>query len=120
MRAYFFDHVELPENVYVELTGQFLVLVRPVVCSIAKTFRVDTEQLAAVAYVIKLLPFHQGRRTNALIRPVVHAARREFLVRRLPKKLAVRLAKRHENAPITPLLGIAKSFIVCTHKDLSI
>ncbi len=54
----------------------------------------------------------ERRRRDALERPVVGAARRQLLERRLPHELAVRLAERHQHAAIARLLRIAHRFVV--------
>ncbi len=54
----------------------------------------------------------QRRAGDALERPVVGAARRQLLERRLPQELAGRLAERHQHAAIAGLLRIAHRLVV--------
>src|SRR5262249_14694760 len=54
----------------------------------------------------------ERRRGNALVRPVIGAPRRQLLVGLLPEKFTVRFAKRHQDAAVARLLGIAHAFVV--------
>ena len=77
-----------------------------------KPVDVQAPQHAAVADVVDPAVLDERRRGDALIRPVVRAARRQLLVRLLPQELAGRLAERHQHAAIARLFRIPRRFVV--------
>src|SRR5436853_422618 len=119
MGADFFNHVELPDNVRIGLSGQLLLFVRAVVLAVAEPLSIETNQLAAIRHIVESLSFDQRRRAHALIRPIINAARREFFACVLPEKLAVGFAKRHQYALVPGLFRIAKALVVGSAVDLS-
>ena len=112
-RADFLHHVERPEDVDVVLAGQLLVLERTVVLVVVESLDVHRQHDGAVRHEVgDALVDHERRRRDALERPVVRAARRQLLERRLPHELAVGLPERHHDAAIARLLRIAHRFVV--------
>ena len=87
-------------DVGVVLAGELLVGDRPVVLAVAEAVDVQAPDHAAVAGVVDVGALDERRRGDALIRPVVGAARRQLLVGLLPEELAVRFAERHQHAAI--------------------
>ena len=100
-----FHHVEHPDDVHVGLAGELLVLVRTVVLAVMEALNVGGNDLAAIRREIRDAADHRGRAGDALIRPVVGAARRQLLERRLPHELAAVFVERHQHAAIADGLG---------------
>ena len=88
-RADLFDHVVAPDHVAIEISGQLFIGDWPIVFLVAKTLRVEANQLGAIRDVVNSIPLNQRGRSDALIRPVVNPARRQFVVDHLPHELAV-------------------------------
>ena len=112
VRADFLHHVERPDDVGVVLPGQLLVGDRPFVLAVAEAVDVEAPDDAAIARVVEPRALDQRRRSDALIRPVVGAARRQLLVRLLPQELAGLFLERHQHAAVARLLRIAQRFVV--------
>ena len=68
-------HVQLPDNVCVEVRFVLFLGKRPVVLLVEESLRVQAHELATIGDVVEPVSFHQGRRADALKRPVVGAAR---------------------------------------------
>ena len=79
-----------------------------VILVVAKALDVDAENDASVAHVVQPAILDQGRRGDALKRPVIGASGLELSMRLLPEKLAVRLAERHQHTTVAGLLRIAQ------------
>jgi hypothetical protein len=103
--AELFHHVELPHDVAVVLARELLVLVRAVVLAVLEALGVDREQLAAVRHVVEPVALDERRAGDALVGPVVRAARGQLLVRDLPEERAVLLAEGDQHAAVARLLG---------------
>ena len=91
VRADLLHHVERPDHVGVVRAGQLLVGDRAVVLAVAEAVDVEAPDHAAVARCNRGGALDQRRGGDALVRPVVGAARRQLLVRLLPEELAGRL-----------------------------
>ena len=106
-------HVERPDDVGVELSGELLVLERAVVLVVAEPADVETEEHRAVAHVVEPLAFDQRRRGDALKRPVVGASRLEL--RRASAATwnsPVRFAEGHQHAAVARLFLVAHQLVV--------
>src|SRR5262245_53793258 len=120
------DHIQFPNNVGVALLLIFFGL-NAVVATVAEPFSVGTYQRASIRDVIHSLSIYRTCRCYPFVWPVILFAGWEFVVHGLPKKLAVRLAKTHDDSLIarnhriatTPPVGTGIS-VVCANKDLSI
>ena len=116
IRPDLFHHVEGPDDVGVDGTGEFLVFERPVVFAVAKTLRIEAKHHAAIADVVQPIPDNEWRRRYALKRPIVRAAGFQLRVGLLPHELSVRFTESHKHTAIAALIWIAQQFVVCSDK----
>jgi hypothetical protein len=116
----FTDHVQLPDDVFVDLALARLVLERSVVLAVAESVDVGADQLGPVGDVVQAVSLEGRSGADTLQRPVVHAAGAELGVGRLPQELARLGVEGHDVAPVALELRVDLEFVVRADEDLSV
>ena len=111
------DHVELPDDVLIDLAVVLLGGERTVVLAVEEAFGVGGDHFGPVGDVVEPVSLDIGRRTDSLERPVVHPTGGELAVSRLPQELAGVGVERHDVAAVAGQRGVALALVVGPHVD---
>ena len=86
-------HVELPNHIGFVLIFIRLLFEGAIVLAIDEAFGVQASDFAAACDIPESVSIDQRCTANALVRPIVHAARRELFAAVLPEELAGRIVE---------------------------
>jgi hypothetical protein len=116
--AHLLHHVELPDDVAVVRALVLLVGERAVVLAVEEALDVEGEDLAAVRGVVENVLLDERRGADALVGPIVHAAREELVRDHLPEERTVRLVEGEENTLVAGDLLVVERLVVGSDEDL--